>query len=155
MRRFHSYGPVDPAQHFCVPRSALVEACVGQLVGEIPGRPEHGGHYFTIWAPRQSGKTWIMRRAREEIRARYGERFAVVTLTLQGLMQSKDPDEVFLKYIPGRIEEALGLRIPPLADFDAWRRLFLAQGGLFDRPVILLIDEFDSLTPSADPSVAV
>jgi predicted AAA+ superfamily ATPase len=28
-----------------------------QLLGDDPNK---GGHYITIWAPRQTGKTWIM-----------------------------------------------------------------------------------------------
>ncbi len=59
MRRFHSYGPVDRRHHFCVDRRKLIEKCTGQLVGVS----EEGGHYFTIWASRQAGKTWIMRQA--------------------------------------------------------------------------------------------
>src|SRR5437773_9385307 len=120
MRHCHSYGPVDPELHFCVPRTGLIEQCVAQLLGD----PVKGGHYFTIWAPRQTGKTWIMRRAIQEIRARYGERFAVTVLTLQGLMKSDDPGEIFLRDIPGRIEESLGVTLPPLSSFDEWRRLF-------------------------------
>lgn len=82
MRRFHSYGPVDRRHHFTVDRTALVERCVDQLVGD----PEEGGQYFTLWAPRQSGKTWLMRRAIDEIRARHGDRFAVGTLSMQGVI---------------------------------------------------------------------
>jgi hypothetical protein len=63
MRRFHSYGPVDCRYHFCVDRQTLVERCIDQLVGI----PDQGGHYFTIWAPRQTGKTWLMRQMREGI----------------------------------------------------------------------------------------
>ncbi len=55
MRRFHSYGPVDCRHHFCVDRTELIEKCAGQLAGI----PEEGGHYFTIWGPRQTGKTWL------------------------------------------------------------------------------------------------
>jgi hypothetical protein len=71
MRRFHSYGPVDCRYHFCVDRQTLVERCIDQLVGI----PDQGGHYFTIWAPRQTGKTWLMRQMREEIPQRYGDQF--------------------------------------------------------------------------------
>ena len=60
MRTFFSYGPVDCEEHFCVPRKELIDRCVSQLVGNI----EKGGHYFTIWAPRQTGKTWLMREVR-------------------------------------------------------------------------------------------
>ena len=53
MRRFSSYGPVDPTENFCVERRQLVERCMAQLVGN----PDKGGHYFTLWGPRQTGKT--------------------------------------------------------------------------------------------------
>ncbi|MCP4399068.1 MAG: hypothetical protein GY801_17425, partial [bacterium] len=46
MRRFHSYGPVDCEEHFCVTREELVNQSIEQLIGN----PEKGGHYFTIWA---------------------------------------------------------------------------------------------------------
>ncbi len=57
MRRFSSYGPVDKRQHYYVPRKALIEKAYTQLMGH---NPQRGGHYFTVWAPRQAGKTWIM-----------------------------------------------------------------------------------------------
>ena len=33
MRRFTSYGPVDPRSNYFVPRTALVESCVELLLG--------------------------------------------------------------------------------------------------------------------------
>lgn len=78
MRRFHSYGPVDCRYHFCVDRQTLVERCIDQLVGI----PDQGGHYFTIWAPRQTGKTWLMRQMREEIPQRYGDQFTLFDFSL-------------------------------------------------------------------------
>lgn len=81
MRRFHSYGPVDCEEHFCVPRRALIEQCLAQLLDN----PEKGGHYFTIWAPRQSGKTWLMRQVKQEIAQRYGEQFTVFTFSFGNL----------------------------------------------------------------------
>ncbi len=67
MRRFHSYGPVNEKRHFAVPRKALVKTCFESLVGDS----EEGGHYFTIWAPRQTGKTWLMRQVKKEIMISY------------------------------------------------------------------------------------
>ncbi len=71
MRSFNSYGPVDARYHFCVERKAMVEECVNHLIGI----PEAGGHYFTIWGARQTGKTWLMRQAMHEIPKRYGDTF--------------------------------------------------------------------------------
>ena len=54
MRRFSSYGPLRPNLHYYAPRDALLESAYTQLIGEIP---DEGGHYITVWAPRQTGKT--------------------------------------------------------------------------------------------------
>ena len=71
MRRFFSYGPVDCRKHFCVTRKELIDRCVIQLVGE----DEDFGHYFTVWALRQTGKTWLMRQVKKEIEKRYRDRY--------------------------------------------------------------------------------
>lgn len=141
MRHFSSYGPVDSRFHFAVERRDLVERSVAQLVGE----PGEGGHYFTIWAPRQAGKTWIMRRAVAEIRARHGDRFLVGIMTLQSTLGEHDKDDVFLAVTPGLFGEAFAFEPPAPTDWEGWRRLFARQGGVFDKPVILLMDEVDSL----------
>lgn len=39
------------------PRVELVKKAYDNLVGE---NPQKGGHYFTVWGPRQTGKTWVM-----------------------------------------------------------------------------------------------
>ena len=82
-RRFHSYGPVNEARHFVVPRRGLVDNLVHHLVGD----PADGGHYFTVWAPRQTGKTWLVRRARKEITRRYGNRFQTGIISMQGVVE--------------------------------------------------------------------
>src|SRR5947207_1941879 len=96
MRRFHSYGPVNPKFHFAAERRELVEQCVAQLLGE----PGEGGHFFTIWAARQVGKTWLKRRAVEEIRARYGDQFAVGALSMEALVKEGEGEEVFFRSVP-------------------------------------------------------
>jgi hypothetical protein len=143
MRHFSSYGPVDPKVDFCVERRDLVERCVSELVAD----PSDGGHFFTIWAPRQAGKTWLMRRAIEEIRARYGDRFAVGSLQMQGALDEKDGEDVLFRTTPRLFREAFGLELAAPGSWDDWMRLFARKGGAFDRPLILLIDEFDSLPP--------
>ena len=144
MRRFHSYGPVDSSEHFSVERRELIAECVQQLVGN-PGKP---GHFFTIWAPRQAGKTWLMRQAIQEIRATYGDRFAIGALSMQGLLDPPDGPDVFFRCVPGMFREGFAFEPPAPADWDEWRRMFARDVGLFDRPLILLIDEFDALPPA-------
>ena len=64
MRRFISYWPVDPDLHYYSPRKELIEKAYTQLLGEDPRK---GGHYFTVWAPRQTGKTWVMQETVQKI----------------------------------------------------------------------------------------
>ncbi|MBF0336756.1 MAG: AAA-like domain-containing protein [Nitrospirae bacterium] len=145
MRSFYSYGPVDCRSNFCVHRRDLIERCAGQLVGDII---DEGGRYFTIWAPRQTGKTWVMRQVRDDILARYKDHFIVGTMSVQGTV-FKDDDDVdhLLDNVPMLIWETFKLNIDTPDNWQSFRRIFDRTGGIFDRPVILFIDEFDSLPP--------
>ena len=142
MRTWSSYGPVDPSLNFAVPRRALVESCADGLVGDV----DKGGHFFTLWAPRQTGKTWLMRRALEEIRARHGDRFRIGALSMQGVALDDDsPEEAFFEFVPDRFQIAFGAAAPKPKSWADWTGLFAKKGGYFDRPVVLGIDDFDSL----------
>jgi len=148
MRRFTSYGPVESKANFAVERRDLVNQCVEQLVGTPE---ERGGHYFTIWGPRQTGKTWIMRQAIKAIRERYGDEFIVGTMNLQSVADGNDtkrPIATFLIEVPILIQEAFGIEVPATKTFSEWRRIFSKSSNVFDRPVILLMDEFDSFPPT-------
>ncbi len=142
MRHFHSYGPVDCRHHFCAEREALIQNCLRQLLGI----PDGAGHYFTIWAPRQTGKTWLMREVRKEIEKQYEDRFIIGTMSVQGvIMKPEEPEEAFLKRIPLLFWESFRLEIDAPEDFEGFKNLFMRDKGLFDKPLILFIDEFDSL----------
>ena len=78
MRKFTSYGPIDADLHFHAPRNELIENIFNRLIGDAP---EKGGHYVTIWAPRQTGKTWIMRQVTRKIEE--NDDFQVGLITLQ------------------------------------------------------------------------
>ncbi len=144
MRRFHSYGPVNSQLHFCVERNELVNQCMNQLVGE----PEEGGHYFTIWAPRQTGKTWLMRQVKRRIEETYKDRFILGAMSMQGVvLEDEEPENAFLKWTPHLVRDTFGLKIDTPRDWKEWIDIFHETEGLFDRPVILFIDEFDSLPP--------
>ena len=81
----------------------MVDDCISHLMGDtLPDiKDEGGGHYFTIWAPRQTGKTWLMRRAVEKIQAERGDRFMVGSLSMQGVVLAEDdPEERFLESVP-------------------------------------------------------
>jgi len=142
MRRFHSYGPVDCEEHFCAPRNELIEECFNQLVGNL----EKGGHFFTIWSPRQCGKTWLMRQVKKAIEKRYPGRFDVGMMSVQGIiMEEDDPDEVLFRQLPRILGDAFEVAPEAPRAWDDWIGFFSKGKGLFHKPLILFIDEFDSL----------
>lgn len=144
MRRFHSYGPVDCEDHFCVAREELVRQCHTQLIGN----PEKGGHYFTIWGPRQTGKTWLLRQAKKEIENRYGDRFLVGSMSVQGVILDSDSHEDdLLSWIPNLLRDTFGVEPAKPETWRDWTDFFHRDKGILDRPTILFIDEFDSLPP--------
>ena len=145
MRRFYSYGPVDCKRHFCVPRTELVEHCLASLIGD----PAERGHYFTIWAPRQTGKTWLMRQVIREITERYHDHFTIGYLSMQGvILEGHDEPKTFLEYVPRLFFESFTLDVAQPASWSEWTGLFLKARGLFEKPLLLFIDEFDSLPSS-------
>jgi len=146
MREFCSYGPVNAKAHFSLARRALVGPCTEQLMGEPD---EGGGHYFTIWAPRQAGKTWLMREVCREIEQREGDRFVVADMSMQRVILEEDATEdQFLRKMPRLLQMTFGLKqAPAISGWDDVADAFAADVGLFDRPVILFIDEFDKLPP--------
>ncbi len=149
MRRFHSYGPVNSKHHFCVPRQELVEHCIASLVGD----PEEGGHYFTIWAPRQTGKTWLMQQVIEEIPLHYPDQFTIHNFSLGGLRglhwepSGKSREITLPKAFRDLLERLLPGR-PVINTWEEFSDLFSKDHGLWDRPLILLIDEVDTTPPA-------
>lgn len=73
VRRFSSYGPVDPDIHFCISRERQITQICYQLVGE----PKKSGHFFTVFAPRQSGKSTVLNRVVARLRATHGEQLHI------------------------------------------------------------------------------
>ncbi|OGV73867.1 MAG: hypothetical protein A3K19_09725 [Lentisphaerae bacterium RIFOXYB12_FULL_65_16] len=144
MRTFSSYGPVIEKAHFCVKRPLLIQRCVDQLLG---APEEGGGHFFTIWAPRQTGKTWLVRQAKAKIERDYPGQFIVAEMSMQGVvMEKNDHADLFLRRVPQLFQEAFRLaRGPQPSDWERLKDMFRKDSGLFGKPVILMIDEFDKL----------
>ena len=144
MRKFSSYGPINPSQHYYVPRQALVAQAVTSLAGEDP---RSGGHYFTIWAPRQAGKTWVMIETLHCLRADpYAEQFDVLMIPLEHLKRESDVDQV-VQNIAQEIVKTL--QLPPIRVDNVKEFYTLFEKGVLKKPLILILDEFDALAADA------
>jgi len=144
MHKFSSYGPIDTELHYYVPRQALIDGTVSHLVGEDPLR---GGHYITVWAPRQRGKSWIMQQAMWQLRGdpRYAG-FDVLKINLEHLKQERDTDSV-VQWLAQDILEKLAIDGVTVRTLKELYRLF--KQDVLKKPLILMLDEFDALVPEA------
>jgi hypothetical protein len=140
MRTFSSYGPIDKDNHYYAPRIALLEDACQQLIGEDPTK---GGHYITVWAPRQTGKTWLMQQVMERLRAQ-GD-FEVAILTMQFARNVQD-EQVVLRVLTDGLSRWFRRDFPTIASFADLANLFTSQW--FSKPLILILDEFDALEES-------
>ncbi|MDM8528620.1 AAA-like domain-containing protein [Anaerolineales bacterium HSG24] len=136
MRRFSSYGPLDSESHYHAPREGLIQQGLTQLIGENPKR---SGHYITVWGPRQTGKTWVMRQVLWQLQE--DERFDVVKVNLQIVGQNF---EQTIQYISDIMTEDLQQELPKPKNLTEFEKLFLSQ--LLKKPLILILDEFDNLS---------
>ena len=137
VRKFSSYGPVSKKINYYVPREELVTRAYQQLIGEDP---EEGGHFFTVWAPRQTGKSWVMREVMFRI---YKEqKYDVAKINLEAIKDNND-GLVGANYIIKELNRILNKKIPSIKDVNELDMIFIPE--YFKRPLILILDEFDAL----------
>jgi hypothetical protein len=137
MRRFSSYGPVDKEVHYYAPRSELIEFAYKQLMGD---NPQKDGHYITVWAPRQCGKTWTMQQIL--FRLQNDPRFDVLKINLEHLKYETDPG-LIIDNIAKEIAETLNKPYTTANSQSQFQEIF--KKSALDKPLILIMDEFDAL----------
>ncbi len=141
MRRFSSYGPIDTELHYYVPREKLIEKAYTRLVGEVP---EKEGHYITVWAPRQCGKTWVMQQIL--FRLQKEAQFDVLKINLEHLKYETDTG-VIISTISREIGEGLGKEFKGIDTQAKFQEIF--RKDVLDKPLVLIMDEFDALSEEA------
>jgi len=144
MRIFHSYGPVNSQKHYSVPRKKLVEKCSQSLVGD----PEDSGQYFTIWGARQTGKTWLYRQSLKNIKSQFDDQFCVGEISMQEMILNNDDDNdtnIFFSRFLRMLKREFSIQTDVIQSWGELIDLFSKDMLLFDRPLILVIDEFDKL----------
>jgi hypothetical protein len=141
MRRFSSYGPINNKLHYYAPRIELIDMAYTQLIGE---NFDEGGHYITVWAPRQCGKTWTMQQIL--FRLRKDPRFDVLKINLEHLKNETDADFIIAN-IAKEIGEELNKPFPVVTSQAQFQEIF--KKTTLTKPLILIMDEFDSLCETA------
>ncbi len=153
-RYFNTHGPVNEEEHYVVSRQALVAELAAQIAE---------GHYFTIYAPRQMGKTTLLRRLAATLRAHPAMLPLVLSFEAFEAWPLSDFLQGFALDLGRALQTALQERNEPAVDtirqiftatlptsFFALRELFVQlHEALPNQQLVLIIDEFDSTPHSA------
>ncbi len=148
-RFFNTAGPVVAEDHYCLP--PLVRLDAGRVF-ELIGQKK----YFILHAPRQTGKTSALLALRDELNAT-GRYRAVYTNVEDAQAAREDVLEAMRAILSGlgdAAEMALGdsfvrdheqEALASGGPFGALRRILNAWSAADRRPLVLLVDEIDSL----------
>jgi len=142
MREFNTSGPNNPDIHFTVLREALLQKALAQITH--PADPK-GGRYFTLYAPRQTGKTTFVEQLMKRLDR---QQFFPVMISFEALSGLKE--SVFYHELGKRLERRGDFPFPipamnnkfDLLDFFADLRKQLPQ------KLFLIIDECDAIDDS-------
>ncbi len=138
MREFTSYGSIDKNLHYHVPRRELMKETYGYLVGESP---DAGGHYITVWAPGQTGKSSLLQDVYRELLG--NPLYDAVYINVQSLGSIEDSQEA-MNRILFYINEKNAYSLPRVKSAAEFQEAFSVR--YLKKPLVLIIDEFDALT---------
>jgi hypothetical protein len=137
MREFNVEGPCDPERHFTVMREALVRKGIEKI---------EKGKYFTIFAPRQAGKTTSFQLM---IRQLMGTSYLPIWISFENLAN------VSKKQFYATLDEDLkfelaGFGIVPHTQVTNHLSLegFFKKIRQQGKAIVLIIDEFDGVPPA-------
>ena len=150
MRTFNTEGPVVPARHYCIPPLKRVKlGGILELLRDM--------RYFVLHAPRQTGKTSALLALRDLLNDRPERDFRCVYVNVEAAQAQREDLPAAMRTIIGELSDQALLAgdefLDPvwpelLARFGPGRALSaaLTRWCMADqRPLVLLIDEIDSL----------
>ena len=151
MRSFNTAGPVDAQDHYCIP--PLERMDLDYVLNLI-----HRKKYFILHAPRQTGKTSALRALQDRLNSGAEGNYRCLHVNVEAAQVAREDLEraipAILQVLARRARNVLGdsalqeIRSDVLAEgtpdtalWDALQRWAQADS----RPLVLLIDEIDSL----------
>ena len=149
MRRFNTEGPVVRQDHYCIPPLERVD--LGEILELIRDK-----RYFVLHAPRQTGKTSTLLALRDLLNRGTEGDFRCVYVNVEGGQAAREDVPRAMRIILGELASRARLLGDPFL-YETWPEIFatFSDGALGEaltrwceadpRPLVLLIDEIDSL----------
>ena len=129
MRKFNTSGPNMPAEHYTLPRLDWIEK--GKELVYLK-------RYFTIWAPRQTGKSTYFRFLAEVLQQ---EGYKVCHVNFESFKEESKTD--FLIRLTDALTEQWGI----LFEGETLASVFRQIEMLKDEKCVLIIDEVEGINP--------
>ena len=130
MRYYNTSGPNIPAQHYTLPRLDWVEKGKNLIYKE---------RYFTIWAPRQTGKSTYFRFLAEALQQ---EGYKVCHVNFESFRTASEADFLI------RLNDALTDQWDILFQGETLASVFRQIEGLKTEKCVLIIDEVEGINPA-------
>jgi len=135
MRYFNTFGPCDPAKHYTVLRRDLIAVGMAKV---------EKGRYFTLFAPRQAGKTTYFRLLMEELRQT--GRYTPVQVSFENLKSTtKKQFYEALTHKIGRELAEYGVRLPLVMKRGIDLANFFEEIRGQCPTLVIIIDEFEGV----------
>jgi AAA-like domain len=130
MRHFNTSGPNIVAEHYTLMRSSIIEEGITKI---------YRSRYFTIWAPRQTGKSTYFRLLADRLQ---GEGYKVAHINFENYKEATM--QAFLNEFHARL--TLGWEV----DFSGkdLQETFSAISRIKDEKCVLIIDEVEGINPA-------
>jgi len=129
MRYFNTSGPNIPQEHYTLERKELIEKGTSLIEKK---------RYFTIWAPRQTGKSTYFRLLASEL-----ENIGYKVAHINFENYRKASEEAFLE----RLGEEVGLNWNIEFKHNELSRIFYQIEKINDKKCVLIIDEVEGINP--------
>lgn len=134
MRVFNTSGPCDPEKHYTVMREALIDK--GQALVDQ-------GRYFTIFAPRQSGKTTYFQLLARQLTTKG---YTPIWISFEGLRTLVRAEfyQTLTLYLCDEFA-AQGIQVDMIITNQVDLQLFLREASTQAQAIVLIIDEFENI----------
>jgi hypothetical protein len=129
MRKFNTSGPNIVAEHYTLPRLSLIEKGKDLV---------HGSRYFTIWAPRQTGKSTYFRLLAEALKK---EGYLICHINFENYLD--ESRTTFIERLALALEQAWDLDLKDLTLAQIFHKIEQVK----DKQFVLIIDEVEGINP--------
>ncbi|MCK4258481.1 MAG: AAA-like domain-containing protein [Halanaerobiales bacterium] len=145
MRCFNTSGPIEPEIHFYIKREEKLNEVIRQIKGQyLPSKDMYLGCYFTLFAPRQMGKTTFVK----DIERKLDSDYIVIRISFEGMIGLSENQfyEAFHQELCISLKnKGFEIDYPVFHNHLGFINFNRYLAEKIDKKFVLIIDEFDAI----------